>query len=244
MGFSYGQPDTVNPGRFRRQKEKVHTYMTVVRKQRAKVAEEHAQREDHWRHDYSDRVRIIRQMKNVLGFPLIAHEGWEYRSKIFPVRMFQDKMVERAMRYFDPAITAEQFDQLMASMPAYWQVENWLLCRYTLIETIEYEGKWFEIPTRTNTKFPQTELHVYWLDPAKVDCSGDSWKVWKVSREENLSIERPTPVETRDECSNPAPTTPIWTEDMSCGASVAQPAKKVGWCKQLYLKAHEALTGE
>lgn len=236
MGFSYGQPDTVNPGRFRRQKQKVHTYMTVVRKQRAKLAEEQARREDHWRHEFSDRVRVIRQMKAVLGFPLIKHEGWEYRSEILPVRMFRDETVEYALRYFDTSVTAEQFDQLMASMPAYWQVANWLFSRYTLVEKIEYDGKWYDIPTRVDTQYPRPDEFVYWVDTDKVDCSGDSWKTWVLKPQ-------PKPVETRDECSDPAPAKVIepvagWTEDMSCGASVARPIKeeKTGWCKALYLQ--------
>jgi hypothetical protein len=235
MGFSYGQPDTVNPGRFRRQKERVTKGLVTRKKQREEQAKIDAQVKDRFYHTYAERVRLIRQIKTVLGlekYPLLKFEDWEYESQYYTSKKIDDEVVKSALRYWDAAIPVEKLDGLMAEFDAFYMIESWLLQRNTLVGYLEWGGEWFKRPIDAYDRIPQFE-NPYWLCPNQIDTSNSNWREWKVRK----------PVETRDECSNPAPAG-SWTEDMSCGTSVAQPAKKVGWCKQLYLKVHEALTGE
>lgn len=185
----------LSPGRFRKQKARIkHGVQTRLKRQAEQAAQE-AKHKDRFYHTYAERVRLIRQMKSVLGYPLIQHEGFEYKSNYYTSKTLDDELVKNALRYWDSMVPASQFDGLMSTFEAFWEVEQWLLERETLVNYVEWKGEWWKRPSRSNDRIPQFK-NPYWIEAKLVDMSNSDWHMWKVHPPKEAQTD------TVDECSN------------------------------------------
>lgn len=174
-----GFAPTINPGRHRRQKARVQYHLTKGRQERQQKAAADQRNEDFHRHHYAERVRLIRQIKAVLGFPLLQYEDYEYISNYrFSKTVSHDK-VQVAMRYFDPAITAENFDKLMVTLDQFYMIESWVNKRHTMVECFEFKGPWHNRQIKHSDVFPDFN-DPYWFDPKQVNMTHENWREWKI----------------------------------------------------------------
>lgn len=174
-----GFKPTINPGRHRRQKAKVHHYLQKGREERLAELLSQQRYEDRRRHEYAERVRLIRQIKHYLGFPLLQYEDYEYVSKVCFSKQYNPEKLKYAIGYFDPSVTAEDFDKLMANFPAYYAIESWLNKRHTMLLCFEFKGEWHKREIKSTDVFPDF-VDPYWFDPKFVNMTDENWRHWKM----------------------------------------------------------------
>jgi hypothetical protein len=222
--------NTINPGRHRRQKEKVYHYLDHGRAQKEAQQKSKARFEDVRRHEFSDRVRLIRQIKAIVGYPLLQYEDYEYISNVCFTQRFDEERLAKAFKYFDRSTPAADFDQLMVKFEMYWQLESWVNKLATMTDYFDYKGEWSNRHITTHDVFPDFQ-DPYWFDDQLVDMSSKNWREWK---SHNGAL-KPAPIQDKntsqeDGLKETVPEHFCWTEDMSCGASNPQPPKpKYGW---------------
>jgi hypothetical protein len=207
MGFSYGQQDTVNPGRHRRQKAVVEQRAAGVREAFERRREEAAAALRKEQFNRACIQAVIVGIKTAMHFTVAECEQpvWP-EGPWYKPRTFKPEFFERAMRYFNPAISEEFFHKQLQSFKEFWQIEHWIGGRYTIVENLEFDGPWYRTPNRHDVMFPNLPEEFYYFDMALIklvkenDEDGDSWHYWKLKGdEEDLPVAPSTePVTSTD----------------------------------------------
>jgi hypothetical protein len=185
---TYSFEHTVNPGRFRRQKAAITERVGTIQALYAKRREEAAAEARRIQFNRACLQAVIVGIKTALNFTVAECEqpAWP-DSPWYTPKTFKPEFYQRAMRYFDPAIAEEFFHKELSAFKEFWQIEEWVGARYTMVENMETDDPWWKIATRSNMKFPHWPEELYYFDMARIKfvkekCSDDEicWKHWKL----------------------------------------------------------------
>jgi hypothetical protein len=189
---TYSFEHTVNPGRFRRQKALIKERAGTIRYLHERRREEAAAAERKAQFDRACVQAVIVGIKTALNFTVAECEQpvWP-DSPWYKPKTFKPEFFERAMRYFDPAITEEFLHRELSAFKEFWQIEHWIGARYTIVEKMEYDGPWWRVPSRHDCHYPQWPEALYYFDMSRVklvkdnEDDEDSWKYWKLKTPED-----------------------------------------------------------
>lgn len=174
---------TVNPGRFRRQKATVTDRVIQVRTRYETIREQQQEAACKLAFDRACLQDLLCKIKEALKLPVQDDERpvWPEGPCTFDstAKTFTKEYVEQATRYFAP-MTIEEFDYQFRVVDQFWTLSSWIRGRLTVVETLEFNGPWYNVPSRLDGIFPQHGAETYFLDPARVDTSNPSWKEWKL----------------------------------------------------------------
>lgn len=184
---TYSFEHTVNPGRFRRQKAAITERVGTIQALYAKRREEAAAEARRIQFNRACLQAVIVGIKTALNFTVAEceHPVWPDSPWCTP-KTFKPEFFERAMRYFNPAISEEFFHRELSAFKEFWQIEYWLGARYTIVENMEYDGPWWRVPSRADVKYPSLPTSHYYFDMTRVkivkvdENATDDWNYWKL----------------------------------------------------------------
>lgn len=201
--FSFGP--TVNPGRFRKQKALIKARASGVQAAHAQRRENEAAAQRKAQFERACMQAVIVGIKTALNFtvaecelPVWPNSPW-YTPKTHPPAFY-----ERAVRYFDPNVTEEFLHTQFHAFKGFWEIDLWIGARHTIVESMEFDGPWWKVPSRYDVKYPMWPEEYYYFDMSRVtiiekseEDDASNWRYWKLKPEEP-TVPEPEPVWSDD----------------------------------------------